>query len=277
MGRRTVRQEPDAAPFSLGPANAEAGVLLLHGFTGTPFEMRLLGESLASRGWAVEGPCLAGHGGTTWDLAATGWPDWVASGHRGLDQLARRARQIVVCGLSMGGLVTLELARTRPSDMVAICGLSTALFLADSAIRFVGVTRKVPLLDRAALPKLAGSDIKDREMRRRNNIAQGDAWMPINALGSLVDFGQHVREHLREIKLPALLAHSRRDHTVPFACLEAVASGLGTPRGEIRQLILESSHHVITLDVEREQVFRAVADHVSDHVTVFGGAAPNPR
>jgi carboxylesterase len=227
--------------------------------------MRLLGESLASQGWAVEGPCLAGHGGSTADLAATGWSDWVATADQALTQLRSRADKIVVCGLSMGGLVTLELARRRPHDMVAICALSTVLFLSDSAVRFAGLMRRVPLLQRAALPKLAGSDIKDREMRRRNNIAQGDAWMPLGALGSLIDFGRHVRAHLREVEKPALLAHSRKDHTVPFACMEAVAAGLGTPRNEIRQLILEKSHHVITLDVERELVFRAVADHVRDH------------
>src|SRR5262249_36542029 len=95
-GAGGLGHEPDAAPFSLGPPQAEAGVLVLHGFTGSPFEMRLLGEFLAGRGWAVEGPCLAGHGGTTADLAATGWSDWVESADRALNQLRGRAQKIVV-------------------------------------------------------------------------------------------------------------------------------------------------------------------------------------
>jgi carboxylesterase len=165
----------------------------------------------------------------------------------------------------MGGLVTLELARRRPEDISAICVLATALFLQRSARRFVGVTRRLPLLQKAALPKWAGSDISDPEMRRKNGIAQGDAWMPLNALASLVDFGVHVRDHLVEVQLPVLLAHSRNDHTVPFACMEAIATRLGTPRSQVRQLILERSHHVITLDVERELVFRVVADHILEY------------
>jgi carboxylesterase len=248
----------------MGPAHAPIGALLLHGFTGTPFEMHLLGEFLAERGMAVEGPRLAGHAGTTRELAATRWPDWVESAERALEILRGRADQIVVCGLSMGGLVALELARRHTDLIRAMACLATALFLPDAALRFVALTRRLPLVHDAALPKLAGSDIHDREMRRLNGIAQGRAWMPLPALASLVDFGVHVRQRLSEIRTPALLAHSRHDHTVPFACLDAVAEGLGTPRSQVRKLILDQSQHVITLDVEREQVFRAVESHIHE-------------
>jgi carboxylesterase len=253
--------------FSLGPEHAAVGVLLLHGFTGSPFEVRLLGDHLAGLGYAVEGPRLAGHAARTADLAASRWPDWLASADRALDRLATRADALVVCGLSMGGLLTLELARRRAADLAAVCVLAPALFLTSSALRFVDVTRRMPpvLFGRAALPKLAGSDIRDREMRRLNGIAQGRAWMPLPALASLVDLGAHVRAHLAEVRLPILLAHSRSDHTVPFACMEAVAAAVGTPRRDVRRLILERSYHVLTLDVERETVFQAVADHIREY------------
>src|SRR5438445_1896995 len=96
-----------ARPFSLGPERAKQGALVVHGFTGTPFEVRLLGEALAGRGFAVEGPVLAGHAGTTSDLAASRWPDWVASAERALEKLRGRAERVGVCGLSMGALVAL--------------------------------------------------------------------------------------------------------------------------------------------------------------------------
>jgi esterase/lipase len=143
--------------------------------------------------------------------------------------------------------------------------LATALTLWPSALRFVSVTRHLPLIRRAALPKMAGSDIRDQEMRRLNGVAQGRAWMSLAAMASLVDFGRHVRAHLREVRTPALIAHARHDHTVPFTCLRLLTEGLGTPRADLRTLILERSHHGITLDVEREEVFRAVADHVLEY------------
>jgi carboxylesterase len=262
---RVLGTPPDAGAFTLGPARSRVGVLVLHGFTGSPFEVRLLGESLAGLGHAVEGPLLAGHGAPTADLANSRWPDWLGSAEAALDRLAARAEKLVVCGLSMGALLTLELARRRPNDLAAICALAPALLLPRAALRLVEVTRRLPVVRSAALPKLAGSDILDREMRRLNGIAQGDAWMPLAALTSLVDLGVQVRAHLAEVRLPILLAHSRNDHTVPFASMEAVARGVSTPRRDVRQLILDRSFHVITLDVERETVFHAVAEHVREY------------
>lgn len=262
---------PDAAPFSLGPERAERGAVLVHGFTGSPFEMRLLGEALAAGGMAVEGPRLAGHGGTTGDLAMTRWPDWVASAEDALDRLARRAERVAVCGLSMGGLVTLELARRRPSQVRAIALLATALWLPRAARWLDALVQKLPLSRwgelwggrAAALPKLAGSDIADPEMRRLNGLAQGRAAMPLAALHSLIELGQYLKPRLGEVTQPALVAHGRQDHTVPFACLEHLTANLGST--VVERLVLERSFHVVTLDVEREQVFAAVRDHITKH------------
>jgi carboxylesterase len=103
----------DAAPFSLG--EGQRGVLLVHGFTGSPFEVRLLGEDLARRGFAVEGPLLAGHRATTREMRRAGWHDWLRTASEAFDRLRARVgqRRIAVAGLSMGALLTLELARSR--------------------------------------------------------------------------------------------------------------------------------------------------------------------
>ncbi|HZS36224.1 MAG TPA: alpha/beta fold hydrolase [Polyangia bacterium] len=263
-----VAAAEDAAPFSLGPATAQAGALLVHGFTGSPFEMRLLGEHLAARGLAVEGPLLPGHRSTTAALAATGWRDWLAGVERAFEKLQSRAPRVAVCGLSLGGLLTLELARRRAStgEIRAIAVLSTALRLPRAAYVAESVLVRLPFLMRAALPKLAGSDIADPEMKRRNTRAQGRAGMPLSSLHSLMDFGRELAPRLGEIRAPALVAHARRDHTIPFACMQPLVDGLGTPRAELRTLVLERSFHVITLDVEREMVFNAVADHLLAHL-----------
>lgn len=259
-----VRVNPDSEPFSLGAG--ERGVMLLHGFTGSPFEMRLLGQALAARGFAVEGPKLAGHVGTTRDLARTTWHDWYRSACEGLDRLRARVgrKQVAVVGLSMGGLLTLELARQRGDDLACIGVLSAPLWLPPEAETFARVTSRLPLVRAAALPKLAGSDVRDPEMKRRNGRAQGKAMMPLPALASLVELGAHLRDRLGDVTVPTFLAHSERDHTVPFACMDAIAHRIGTRQYE--KLILHESFHVITLDVERDILFARIADFIGRYI-----------
>lgn len=252
------RLDPDSEPFSLG--DGDRGILLVHGFTGSPFEMRLLGEALAARGFAVEGVKLAGHVGTTRDLARSTWHDWYRSATECLDRLRRRVgnKRVGVAGLSMGGLLTLELARQRGDDLAAICVMSAPLWLPPQAETFARVTSRLPLIRNAALPKLAGSDIRDPEMKRRNGRAQGRAGMPLPALASLVELGAYLRDKLGDVKTPTLLMHSERDHTVPYVCMDAIAHRLGT--SGYKKVTLRESFHVITLDIERETVFAAAAD-----------------
>ena len=82
--------------------------------------------------------------------------------------------------------------------------------------------------------------------------------MPVRALQSLVDLGAHLRDKLDDVRAPTLLVHSERDHTVPFACMDAIAHRL--THAPYAKLVLHESFHVVTLDVERERVFTAVAD-----------------
>jgi carboxylesterase len=251
-------------PFSLDPAwgPGDKGALLVHGFTGTPFEMRLMGEDLAQRGFAVEGVRLAGHGDTTGErpLAKTTWHDWYDSAATALARLRARVgdRPVAVAGLSMGGLVTLELARNHPGDLAAICVMSAPLWLQPQAIQFAKTMMRIPMLRRASLPKLAGSDIRDPELKKRNGEAQGRAGMPLVALASLVDFGEYLRDKLGDVKAPAILMHSQLDHTVPFDNLDGIAHRIGS--AEYAKVILHDSFHCITLDVERERVFAAAAE-----------------
>jgi carboxylesterase len=256
----------DAAPFSLG--SGTRGVLLVHGFTGSPFEVRLLGEDLARRGFAVEGPLLAGHGARTRDMRRAGWHDWLHTAAEALERLRARVgnRKVGIAGLSMGALVTLELARTRPNDIAAIACLSPAFWLRPEAEAFSQLVSRVPFLRYMALPKLAGSDIRDPEMRKRNGIAQGKAAMPMPSLASLIAFQHHLRDKLGEVRAPTLLMHSERDHTVPIACMDAVAHRL--VNAPVRTMRLVEPYHVITLDVGKEIVFEAVAEHFTAHLPI---------
>lgn len=242
----------EAGPFRFD--GDRRGLLVVHGFTGTPFEMRPLGEALHKRGFSVVGPRLAGHGGSIADLAATRWPEWYDTVERAFDELRGRVGSVGVCGLSLGGLLTLELARRRPREIAAIAVLSVPLWLPRWQAGAIRLASRLSWTRRGSLPKVGGSDIADREMRARNPTGGG---FPLGALASLLDCMDHVRAGIGEVDRPAFVAHGHRDRTAPFACMAEIARTL---RGPIEQLVLPRSRHVVTLDVERADLFRRLGD-----------------
>ncbi len=258
--RMRVAASAEAGPFRFD--GDRRGLLLVHGFTGTPFEVRPLGEALHARGFSVVGPRLAGHGGTVADLGATRWPEWYDTVERAFDELRARTDGVGVCGLSLGGLLTLELARRRPRDVQAIAVLSVPLWLPRWMAGAIRVAGRVAWARAQHLPKWGGSDIADREMRARNPTGRG---FTVAALNSLLDCMAHVRGGLGEIDRPAFVAHGHRDGTAPFDCMAEIARKL---RGPVEQLVLPRSRHVITLDVERADLFRRLGDFFSRQLEI---------
>jgi len=273
----TARERPShhrQSPSTLSPAERtqpfrfdgdRRGVLLLHGFTGSPFEMRLLGEHLARAGMSVVGPRLAGHCGTLSDLASSDWRAWYASAEAAFDELAARCDRVAVVGLSMGGLLTLELARKKRSAVAAVGLLATALWLRPFLMRTIRWAGRSRFMSTRSFPKWGSSDIADRAMRAANPKAPG---FPVGTLNSLLDLMEHARAHIPDVDRPAFLAHGRADHTIPFACMDELLDRLAST--EIEHLALDRSWHVVTLDVERDLVFARLGAFLARHL----GTAP---
>src|SRR5437870_5438651 len=136
----TICSPPGSAPAAEGFALAGSrplGCLLIHGFTATPDEMRPLGEALAARGFPVRAVRLAGHGTRVADLAATRWAEWFASVAEGADRLRRDVPALAVAGMSLGALLALHLAATRPSEVSALVLCGTPLELGGAGARVI--------------------------------------------------------------------------------------------------------------------------------------------
>ena len=236
-----------AEPF-LFPGKSR-GILLVHGFTGSPAEMRLLGEKLAVQGSTVLAVRLPGHGTVVQDMEPTGWRHWYGAAVDGWHLLNGLCQEISVVGLSMGGLLSLKLATEYPVHRLAV--LSTPIFLAN---------RKVPLLPlyrlfRRFVPK------KRRTYDVDPNYNAGYDQTPLSSLASLLDLIESVKTDLPRVTCPTLLIQSRREHTVRPESATYIHNRLGATE---KQLIwLEKSGHVVTLDIERETVFRQVSDFLS--------------
>ncbi len=247
---RSLSIMPGAEPFLLkGGSN---GVLLIHGFTGTPAEMRLLGEALHRRGLTVLAIRLPGHGTCVEDMEPTNWRHWYGAAVDGFTLLSGLCTQVSVVGLSMGGLLSLKLAAETPVARVA--ALSTPIFLTAKRLPLLPIYRKF----RRYIRK------KRRDYDVDPQYYVGYASTPLSCLSSLLDLIRSVQADLPLVRCPTLLIQSRHEHTVKPESATFILDHLGASD---KQLVwLKKSGHVITIDNERQIVFDKVVEFLDQPV-----------
>ena len=248
----------DTNEFFLPGAGVSA--LLIHGLTGTPYEMRYLGEQLAARGVRVRGVKLAGHAGTPEALGAAGYDNWYESVVNGLEELRQYAEPIAVVGLSMGAVLAARLSADQSESIAGVTLLAPSFFLPTSTTLALRSLRGVlgSLVDTIYLHQTVGSDIHDAAAKSVHPTCR---LMPLSAPLKLLDLSAMVRPMLARVTQPALVMHARRDHTCPMRKnVSFVMKHLGS--AEKRAIELEESFHIITVDSEKERVVGEVAEFV---------------
>ncbi len=223
------------------PGRRETAVLLLHGLTGTPLEMRMLGEAIAAEGYTVHIPLLPGRGTCPDDMDRLCWEDWMGAAVRSYDALAHQHRRVVVGGLSAGGTMALDLALRRdPAALLlyaAVLSISMrGAYLAPYVWRWI---RRWP------------SPATD--MVQPNEALQCYDPAPVRAMSELIWGIGRVRPRIGAITVPALVAHAVQDRFVPLASAREIASHLGGP---VETLFIDGSGHALTADAR----WRDVAD-----------------
>ncbi len=246
------------APFDLVGFDSQVGVVLVHGFTGTPYEVRYLGDQLARAGFAVRGVLLPGHGTKLEDLDATTWKDWAEHVERAVDALRIRYRHVAIVGQSLGGLLALHTASHRP-DVACVASLAAPLWLEGLSARVAGLARQGKLPFRS-IPKFGGSDVRDKRARADNPCYPA---IPMRALGELMAFMDIVQGDLARVTQPVLVLHARQDHTAPAACAPRIAEATRAKR----MRILPHSYHLIAVDVERDIVAAEVSTFVRTYTS----------
>ncbi len=253
---------------------ASTGVLLIHGLTGTPNEMRLLAKGLNRAGCTVLAVQLAGHCGTQDDLVTTSWQDWVASARRGADRLMQHTGQpVITCGLSMGALLALALAIERPQQVAGVVALSTTFRYDGWSIP--GYTRLAFLLPlfralgigrRSVFMEAPPYGIKDEALRERvvAQMHSGDsaaAGLPGNPWWSVIELralSAYVRRNLGKVHAPCLVMHARHDDIAAAGNAQDIVRGVRNAPVEL--VLLDDSYHMITIDRDRRTVLaRTVA------------------
>lgn len=231
------------APFFIAPLDAtvpQVGVLLIHGFTASPAEVKPLGEFLAEKGCFVYGPRLKGHGTSPCDLDRRSYQDWYRSLDRGYEILKRSCEKLFVVGFSMGGCLALLLAEEKGTDFCGVVSVSTPLRIRNKNIVFASLMHQINRLA-ASLPYLDG--IKRYKKGYPENPRINYQNMPISALKEFKDLMEETEKRLGEIYTPALIIQGRKDPTVDPVSAELILKGLGS--SEKKLTFLDSDRHVI--------------------------------
>ena len=238
-------------------ADGVRAVLLLHGFNDTPQSMRHLATRLHAAGYSVHAPRLPGHGGSLRELATDARASrWRAAVDQALADLRRRHRYVYVCGQSMGGALTVELAAAHP-DLAAIALLAPFIGLDPAMGRKFNAARLSPV------PYFRSSggerSIHDPEARRQ---ALGPGIVTARALMALRDVALRAESMLGRVHVPTLYVQSVHDNRVTESGarrhFKAISASYKT------QLWLKGSGHIISADFERDVVADAVIAFFAD-------------
>ncbi len=251
------------------PGTNGAGVVLVHGLTGTPTEMRYVGRGLNERGYTVYAPVLAGHCGTEEQLLETGWRDWMASTEQACEFLAAKVDRLYVAGLSMGALLSLQMAARRPKQVAGIALYSTTLWYDGWSLplgaSLLPLILRLPFGKRYRYVEAYPYGIKNDRIRKfimakmeaGDSIAAGLRGTPGHSLAELLRLISGTKRRLPTVEAPTLIVHAANDDVTSVRNADYVAKRLRSP---VRRVLLEDSYHMITIDGERERVAALTAD-----------------
>ncbi|WP_338452585.1 alpha/beta hydrolase [Niallia oryzisoli] len=229
---------------------SEIGILISHGFMGTPQSVRFLGESLARYGYTVLGVRLKGHGTHYRDLEKCTHEDWFESLERGYKELKQRCTSVFVIGQSMGGTLTLKLAH-KYREIKGIMLINPAL--------------NVPAyehLKEATKPKFIIEEKPDMNVKNVYEITYDLA--PIKAIHELQKIMEMTPALLPSIQCPVLGIQSAMDHVVPPENTDFIIENIGSDVKE--KLVLTNSYHVATMDYDKEKIVKYCHSFVQQQV-----------
>ncbi len=235
--------EPLTVPGDLGVPQGRVGVLLSHGFTGSPASMTPWGRHLGELGYAVSVPLLPGHGTTWQDMATTTFDDWYAELEGEFEKLCASCDHVFVGGLSMGGGLALRLAARHPDKVAGVILVNAAVASTNKQLLAVPVLKHVV----KAMPGI-GNDIKKPGVDEH-----GYDMTPLRPLHSMLQGWKQVRGELGKVTCPLLVFRSAVDHVVDPSSARIILAE--TSSTDAVERVLPDSYHVATLDNDAETIF----------------------
>lgn len=244
----------------------EKAVLLFHGLTGSPFEMKKYGDFLFKNGYDVFCYSFPGHGERISEIETVTWQDWCDFAQKKYDILRKNYNQFFVSGLCLGAAMSVYLGEHN-KDITGIVALSTTLFLDGFCIPWT-----ISLLPFAlstiirfyyTFPEDDCFGVKNERTRKvlAKITAKANVGMdnyPLNCVDGLLKLSKNVRKNLNNVTCPILCIHSKYDNLSSTKGAKVVLDGVSS---KIKKYIeLNDSYHMVLYDNEKEFVMNSVKE-----------------
>ena len=255
----STQRTADAVPFTFdgGPI----GVVLSHGFTGTPASVRPWAEHLAAAGFTVRLPLLPGHGTTWQDTNRTRWPQWYAAVEQAYEDVAARCHTVFAAGLSMGGTLVTRLAEEKGAAIAGLVLVNPAYATARKDAKLA------PYISWAVRSRPSiGGDVK-----RPGIVEPAYDRTPVVAFASLLKLWKVTAADLGKVTAPIRMYRSLDDHVVDPSSAAVLKAGATSTT--VEEILLHDSYHVATLDNDAPEIFAGTVEFIRS--LTAAGTAPS--
>lgn len=235
---------------SLYYSGAEVGIVLCHGFNGTPQSMHDIGEKLSLYGYTVSIPRLHGHGTHYDDLETSTYKDWIAGLQSAYDNLKQQCEKVFIVGQSMGGALTLQVAANNPVD---------GIFLINAAVTDVSYKETVTKQKPERYLVEGEPDIKKSPVFEITYDK-----VPLKSVHELLDLMGETKRIVSRIKCPTVLFKSATDHVVPPANSEFIFEHVTTSNKQM--ITLQNSYHVASMDNDAHLIVDKIHLYIGETV-----------
>lgn len=246
--------------YKIDLPGGEHAVLLIHGLTGSPFELKPLAKKLHGAGFTVKGPCLAGHGKDLKTLKAAHWQDWYGTALDNYRELKAAHKYVSVAGLCAGALLALYLAHEE-DDVSSIALLSTTLFYDGWSLPWykflLPFSYYPPIRWFYSYGEREPYGIKDERMRKQVAIGMKEGSIafdkfPAECMHELFKLIKASKNIMRSVKTPTLILHAEEDDLASVKNADYVQAHIGSPK--VKKILIKDSYHMLTLDKQKDFV-----------------------
>ncbi|MDX9719683.1 MAG: alpha/beta fold hydrolase [Myxococcota bacterium] len=245
---------PQTVPVPPLPRHEKLGVLLLHGFTSGLRTVSGLLPYLEKQGIPYRMPVLRGHSGFYTDLEGVTWKDWYEDAETALLDLAKEVDKVAVVGLSMGGLVALNLGMKHEDKVAAVVTLAAALRFKDP------LAGTVPVLSKFIESWPSPNAFNDLSLKAKSENYER---FMTSAFASLYAFARETESNLHRLRVPVCVLHSKKDQVIAPVAANIIYRDVSSMHREIHWFF--QSGHEMGQDLEAEKVFETVMAYLEKH------------